>query len=155
MKDHTEAVYAIVLTTMAAQAEYVERELDNFGDNMLIAEELVPYFRKDWCIYLTQTMLTEITTAIMDLTNAISGGKLSLYSSTALLAALKLLRAHLRVLNTARVSLKELVGEEGYTVFKNLPDLYFNKIEPYKEQPEGEEEEKGEETDAEKAKKRK
>jgi hypothetical protein len=64
LEDLSDAINAIVLTSMATEAEYVERDLDKYGDNMLIGQDLVKYFRKDWCIYLTKTMLLEITSAI-------------------------------------------------------------------------------------------
>ena len=60
------------------------------------------------------------------------------------MSALKLLRAHLRCLSATRVSLNILVGDEGYEIFKNLPEDYFSKIEPHKE---AEEEKKIDEED--------
>ena len=47
---------AIVLTTMAMKADMFDVDLDKQGQNTVIGEDLVTYFRKDHCIYLTKTM---------------------------------------------------------------------------------------------------
>jgi hypothetical protein len=81
----------------------------------------------------------------------LSEGSTSIYKKVALLSALKLLRAHLRCLSATRVSLNLLVGDDGYEIFKNLPEDYFSKIEPHKESDE--EEKKDDEDESAKTKK--
>ena len=56
VKDIHELSQAIVLTTMARKADEFEVELEKLGQNTVVGENLVEYFRKDHCIYLTKTM---------------------------------------------------------------------------------------------------
>ena len=41
---------------MAQKADMFEVELDSMGQNTVIGEDLVTYFRKDHCVYLTKNM---------------------------------------------------------------------------------------------------
>ena len=54
----SEQMQAIILTTMASKADKFDSDLDDLGQNTVVGEQLIKYFRQDFCIYLTKTMFT-------------------------------------------------------------------------------------------------
>ena len=68
----SEQMQAIILTTMASKADKFDSDLDDLGQNTVVGEQLIKYFRQDFCIYLTKTMFTQMTNLTIEVSKNLS-----------------------------------------------------------------------------------
>ena len=102
---------------MAAKADEFEVELDNLGQNTVIGEDLLKYFRKDHCIYLTKTMFKYLNLVSIDLCNTEG---ITVYKLASLNALIRLIKINLRCLAICKINLDTIVTTEQYQSFDEM-----------------------------------
>lgn len=130
IKNVHELTQAIILTTMAKKADEFEVDLDELGQNTVIGEDLLKYFRKDDCIFLTKTMFKYVEILIKELHAQQTGGDISVYTLASLSSLIRLTRTNLRCLSITKINLSEVIAAEEYASFLKLRGLFDDKFAP-------------------------
>ena len=109
VSDVHELSQAVILTTMAQKADQFDVDLENLGQNTVIGEGLLAYFRKDHCIYLTKAMFKYLNLIWVSLSAQQAQGEISIHMLASLSALIRLVRINLRCLGVCRVDLDQII----------------------------------------------
>lgn len=105
---------------MAAKADKFDLELDELGQNTVVGQDLLKYFRQNYCIYLTQTMFEYLSKQAVSLSEQQVSSEVNLYSLASTSAVLKLIKCNLRCLAICKLSLDDILSETAQESFNQM-----------------------------------
>ena len=94
------------------------------GQNTVIGSDLMTYFRKDSCVYLTRTMFKYLNSVADSLRAQVETGDVNIYLLASLSALVRLIKVNLRCLAVCKLLLDDVVSEEDHAKCKALRDKF-------------------------------
>ncbi len=105
-------------------------DLDNLGQNTVIGEELLKYFRRDHCIYLTKTMFNYMSLLLESLHSQQASGDVNIYLLASLSSLIRIVKINLRCLTVCKINLEELITAEQYENFMKMRNKFSENFGP-------------------------
>ena len=115
---------------MGMKADQFEVEMDKQGQNTVVGDQLMKYFRVDHCIYLTRHMFDFLGKLATSLTSQIINESLSEYSLASLSAVIRLIQINLRCMTACKVSLEDICISMDQSAFKDVRGTFDGKFGP-------------------------
>ena len=69
-----------MLSSMAVQADRIEEEILELGDNKLIGAQMLGFFKKQNAVYLTKSMFLSLDSLLKEIITKAAKGKVDVYS---------------------------------------------------------------------------